>query len=216
MSPHPRSIVATNLSSPRINQVAAKFASAARAGGIRLTCLTEAALGREEFDRRLQALTDGRGFDDIMVLAPDVNTIQFAAAHLALGGVMNLFVGLSRGTTAAIDLNAVCDARQVRFIGNTGSSIADLKRMLELTENGQLATNHSVAAIAGLDGAADGLRALQEGRFPGKVVVYPQISGLGLTPLEDLPARLPGVAALLEDGRAWTNAGRKRLLRELL
>ena len=216
MSPHPRSIVATNLSSPRIHEVAAKFTAAAQAGGITLTCLTEAALGREEFDRQLKALTGGRGFDDIMVLAPDVNTIQFAAAHLALGGVMNLFVGLSRGTTASIDLNAVCDGRQVRFIGNTGSSIDDLKRMLELTENGQLATNYSVAAIAGLDGAADGLRALQEGRFPGKGVIYPQISGLGLTPLEDLAARLPGVAALLEKGSAWTNAAEKELFRELL
>jgi NADPH:quinone reductase-like Zn-dependent oxidoreductase len=216
MAPHPRSIVATNLSSPRIHEVASKFASEAQEHGITLTCLTEAALGRAEFDRQLKALTGGAGFDDIMVLAPDVQTIQFAAAHLAPGGVMNLFVGLSRGTTAPFDLNAVCDRRQVRFIGNTGSSIDDLKSMLELTENGQLATNYSVAAIAGLDGAADGLRALQEGRFPGKVVVYPHIAGLGLTPLEELPAHLPRVAALLENGHTWTNAAEKELLRELL
>jgi NADPH:quinone reductase-like Zn-dependent oxidoreductase len=216
MVPHPHSIVATNLSSPRINEVTAKFASAAQEHGITLTCLTEAALGRTEFDRQLKVLTGGKGFDDIMVLAPDIQTIQYAATHLAPGGVMNLFVGLSRGTTAAFDLNAVCDPRQVRFIGNTGSSINDLKSMLELTENGQLATNYSVAAIAGLDGAADGLRALQEGRFPGKVVVYPLISGLGLTPLEELHSRLPGVAALLENGHTWTNAAEKELLRELL
>ena len=194
----------------------AKFASEAQEHGISLVCLTEAALGRPEFDRQLRTLTGGIGFDDIMVLAPDVQTIQFAATHLAPGGVMNLFVGLSRGTTAPFDLNAVCDSRQVRFIGNTGSSIDDLKRMLDLTENGQLATNYSVAAIAGLDGAGDGLRALQEGRFPGKVVVYPQIAGLGLTPLEELPAHLPGVATLLENGRVWTNAAEQELLRELL
>ena len=216
MRPNPRRIVATNLSSPRIHEVEAKFSPIAQEHAIQLTCMTETTLGRVEFDRRLRALTSGKGFDDIMVLAPDVETIRFAATHLAPGGVMNLFVGLSRGTTIPFDLNAVCDQRQVRLIGNTGSSIQDLQSMLDLTENGQLETNYSVAAVAGLDGAADGLRALQEGRFPGKVVVYPHIHGLGLTPLEDLAARLPGVAALLKNGRVWTNAAEEELLRETL
>ena len=166
--PHPAMIVATNLSSPRIREVATRFSSAAEKQNIQLTCLTEAALGTEEFDRRLRMLTGGKGFDDIIVLAPDVNAIQHAACHLAPGGVMNLFVGLSRGTTAAIDLNAICDPRQVRFTGNTGSGISDLQQMLDLTENGQLATNYSVAAIAGLDGAADGLTSVAGRTFSGE------------------------------------------------
>ncbi len=214
--PHPSSIVATNLKSPRISEVGTRFAGPAAEKSIHLACLTEAAIGRAEFGNRLNELTGKRGFDDIIVLAPDVATIQFAASHLAPGGVMNLFVGLPRGTTTAIDLNAVIDQRQVRFIGNTGSSIEDLRQMLELTENGQLATNTSVAAVAGLDGAAEGLRALQAGRFPGKVVVYPHIAGLGLTPLSELAQRLPGVASRLKNNQVWSNAAEEELLNELL
>ena len=77
------------------------------------------------------------------------------------------------------------DGRHVRLIGSSGSTIEDLQRMLDLTESGRLVTNRSVAAIAGLDGAWDGMRALEEGRFPGKVLIYPHLRSLGLTALDE-------------------------------
>ena len=135
--------------------------------------------------------------------------------HLGDGGVMNIFAGLPRGTLAALDLNAVVQ-RGVRFTGSSGSSIADLRHMRDLTENRILSPNRSVAAIAGLDGAADGLHAVAEGRFPGKVVVFPNIKPLPLTPLPALKDVLPSVHAKLREGCEWTLEAEDEFLRLML
>jgi threonine dehydrogenase-like Zn-dependent dehydrogenase len=216
MEPRPRLIVATNLGSPRISEVTEAFGAAALEQSIDLVTMSEQDLGLEAFGARLQELTGGQGFDDIVVLAPDTETIRCAAAYLSPGGVMNLFVGLPRGTTARLDLNPVRNDRPVRFIGSSGSSIEDMRRMLALTERGAISPERSVTAVAGLAGASDGLRAVSEGRFPGKVVIYPRIVELGLTPLSELEQRFPAVYARLKDGRTWTNAAEEQFLRELL
>lgn len=216
MPPRPRLLVATNLSSPRIADVATKYAAQAGEQGIELVVMTEQVLGSQAFYARLQELTGGRGFDDIVVLAASPQAIETATAYLAPGGVMNLFVGLSRGTIARLDLNGVRDGRQVRFVGSSGSSIEDMQRMIELAESGVISPAQSVAAVAGLAGAQEGLRAVSDGRFPGKIVIYPQIVGLGLTPLTELKEKLPRVYARLEDGHTWTKAAEEQLLREFL
>jgi hypothetical protein len=97
----------------------------------------------------------------------------------------------------------------VRFTGTSGSSIEDICGVRDLTESGALAPNRSVAAIAGLDGVPDGLRAVEEGRFAGKVVIFPQLR-LPLTPLTELAATLPTVAAK-HDAGAWTAAAEREL-----
>jgi D-arabinose 1-dehydrogenase-like Zn-dependent alcohol dehydrogenase len=216
MMPRPGLIVATNLRSSRIADVSAKYAAPALEQGIELVCMTEQTLGSETFYARLQKINGGVGFDDIVVLAASTEAIETATAYLAPGGVMNLFVGLPRGTTARLDLNAVRDGQQVRLVGSSGSRIVDMQRMIELAESGIISPARSVAAVAGLEGAQDGLRAVSEGRFSGKVVIYPHIVGLGLTPLTKLRETLPNVYAELEDGHTWTNAAEEQLLRELL
>ena len=87
----------------------------------------------------------------------------------------------------------------MRFIGTSGSAIADLRRVRDLVQSRQLDTNRSVAAIAGMEGVADGLQAVADGRFAGKVVIYPNLGKpLPLTPLSELRAVLPNVATRLD------------------
>jgi hypothetical protein len=89
--------------------------------------------------------------------------------------------------------------------------------MRDLVESRQLPTNHSVAAVAGLEGVRDGLHAVAEGRFAGKVVVYPNLSHpLPLTPLAELDKVLPSVAARLDADGLWTREAEDELLRLLL
>ncbi len=213
VGPRPRRIVATNRSSNRIEALQERFGAAARKHDVDLICLTEEALGPDAFRRRLWALTDDEGFDDIVILAPSLRAIEDGMAFLSTGGVMNVFAGLKRGTDAHLDLNPIVDQRQVRLVGSSGSSLADMRRMLELTEQGWLATNHAVAAVAGLDGFKEGVEAVAEGTFAGKVVVFPHIRGLGLTPLADLKDRLPSVYARLGEGDVWTKEAEDELLR---
>ena len=74
-----------------------------------------------------------------------------------------------------------------------------------------------VAAIAGLEGVAEGLRSVSEGRFAGKVVIYPNLAKpLELTPLWELDKVLPGVAAKLDEDGMWTPEAEQELLREML
>jgi threonine dehydrogenase-like Zn-dependent dehydrogenase len=177
VGPRPGLLVATNRSSDRIDALTGLYGESAREHGIELVCLTEETLGPAGFRQRLLELTGGEGFDDIVILAPSIQAIEEAAALLAPGGVVNVFAGLTRGTEALLDLNPVRDGRQIRFIGSSGSSIADMRSMLALVEQGALDTSRTVAAISGLDGVYDGIYAVSQGTFPGKVVVYPHITG---------------------------------------
>jgi len=211
----PRKIVATNLRSGRIVELTTKFGARAQERGIVLVCLTQQALGREAYKEQLWEETGGCGFDDIVVLAPSVEAMEMAAEYLASGGVLNIFAGLPRGTKAELDLSLVY-AQDIRFVGTSGSRIRHLQRVLEKAQAGVLSPNRSVAAISGIPGAWEGLKAVREGRFPGKIVVYPQIEDLGLTPLSELREKLPAVYARLEPGEMWTKAAEEELLRELL
>ncbi len=216
VGPRPGLLVATNRSSGRIDALTELYGAAAAEQGVELVCLTEETLGPASFRQRLRELTGGQGFDDIVILAPSVQAIEEAAAMLAPGGVVNVFAGLTRGTEALLDLNPVIDGRQIRFVGSSGSSIADMRSMLVLVEQGVLDTNRTVAAISGLDGVYDGIHAVSQGTFPGKVVVYPHITGPGLTPLAALREQLPQVYAKLGPGEAWTIEAEEELLRLLL
>lgn len=215
MEGSPRKIVATNLRSPRIVDVKRKFNKAAQQRGIELVCLTQEKIGKEAYYDRLWEESEGRGFDDIVVLAPSAEAIERAAKYLAPEGVMNIFAGLPRGTKVAVDLSAI-RSRGIRFIGSSGSTIEDLRRMLNHTESGVISPNRSVAAIAGIEGALDGLQAVAEGRFPGKVVIFPQITDLSLAPLSELGELLPDVCAKLGEGQTWTREAEEELLASFL
>jgi len=152
------------------------------------------------------------GLNDIVVLVPGAAVIAGVAAHLAPRGVMNVFAGVARGTMAPIDLNGVIP-RDTRTTGHSGSSIDDLRLVLRQAEARQLSPNRSVAAIGSPDAARDGLRAVQDMPYPGKIVIYPNIKPLPLTALPDLQDVLPGVYALLKDGREWTVEAESVLLR---
>ncbi|RME42621.1 MAG: alcohol dehydrogenase [Chloroflexi bacterium] len=206
----PALVVATNLQTSRIH-VLENLTAEARQRGIELVCLTREELGRERYFERLRELAGPGGFDDVVAVAANPDAIAEAVPFLARDGVLNIFAGLPRGTTARIDLSDVA-LRNVRFIGSSGSGIADMQRVLDRVRHGQLATRRSVAAISGMAGAKDGLRAVAEGRFAGKVVVFPQLRDLGLIPLPALKDVLPNVYARLEDGRYWTNEAEVELL----
>ena len=91
---------------------------------------------------------------------------------------------------AEIDLDAYIE-KKLYFIGTSGSTLEDMKLVLRKVVARQLDTNLSVAAVSGLDGAIDGIRAVEKNLMPGKIVVYPSCRGLKLTALTELGGRLP-------------------------
>ncbi|MBP7050034.1 MAG: alcohol dehydrogenase catalytic domain-containing protein [Phycisphaerae bacterium] len=145
------------------------------------------------------------------VLMAPVPELVAAAVHCAAPrGIINIFAGIPATVTGQIDLDAYIEKR-LYFIGTSGSTLDDMKRMLEKVESDRLDTNVSVAAICGFEGAVEGIRAVENRLIAGKIMVYPACRSLGLTRLEELPQKMPDVAACLKNG-LWTREAEKTLL----
>jgi threonine dehydrogenase-like Zn-dependent dehydrogenase len=207
----PGTILCTAKSNHRLPVMESTYRQDAEAKGIRFVCTS---LADEDYQETLDEM--GREpFDNIVVLAPSPSAIEEAAEYLAPDGVMNIFAGVKRGTKARLDLSDVYLMGQ-RFIGHSGLNIKTMRIALEQVESGAFSPNRQVAAVGSLDAFADGLGAVKGGDFSGKVVIFPHIKELPLTPLEDLEERLPTVHAKLRNGREWTKEAEEELLRLML
>jgi L-sorbose 1-phosphate reductase len=208
----PRRIVCTDVDAARLQSVLDRFGKIAQERGIELSALNPNELGAEKFNAELHRLGDGRGYDDIVSMVPVASINEHAADFLAEGGWFNIFAGVARGTMANLDVNQIARNR-VRYLGSSGSSLADMRETLSRVERDELSTNASLAAIGGMEAAAEGLRAVKEGWFPGKTLIFPHIHNLPLTPLAELKEKFPTVYARLQDGQFWTQAAEEELLR---
>jgi threonine dehydrogenase-like Zn-dependent dehydrogenase len=146
-------------------------------------------------------------FDYIVLMAPVPALVAQAIPSAARRAIINIFAGISASVTAEIDLDLYIE-QQLYFIGTSGSVLEDMKRVLAKVVARQLDTNLSVAAVSGLDGAIDGIRAVEKNLMPGKILVYPSCRGLKLTPLTELAGKLP-----LENGH-WTRQAEEALLKQ--
>lgn len=149
-------------------------------------------------------------FDYIAIMAPVPALVAAAVKQAAPNGIINIFAGIPATISGEIDLDTYIEKR-LYFVATSGSTLDDMKRMLEKVETGQLDTNVSVAAISGIEGAIDGIRAVENRAVAGKIVVYPACKGLELIRLDELKEKLPEVAACLNDG-LWTAEAEKKLL----
>jgi len=154
-----------------------------------------------------------KGYDDIVVMVPSIEAIEEGFPLLGRNGVMNVFAGVARGTMASLDVNHIA-FRNVRIVGTSGSTIADMRHTRDLMEQDRLDTGASLAAIGGLEAFREGLDAVKNSRFPGKTVIFPQIEELPLTALPELQTVRPNVYAKLKDGQFWTAEAEAELLKE--
>jgi len=129
-------------------------------------------------------------FNYIVLMAPVPALVEKAIPAAAPRALINIFAGIPADKTAALDLDTYI-ANRLYFIGTSGSTLEDLKLVLRKVVARQLDTNLSVAAVAGLDGAIDGIRAVEKNTMPGKIMVYPSLKGLRLTPLPELTPAVP-------------------------
>ena len=144
-------------------------------------------------------------FNYIVLMAPVPALVAQAVKDAAPKAIINIFAGIPAEKTGEIDLDTYIE-RQCYFIGTSGSTLEDMKVVLKKVASRQLDTNLSVAAIAGLDGAVDGIRAVEKNLMPGKIIVYPFAKGLKLTALTEVGKEHSGVAGALADGYWNKNA----------
>ncbi len=217
LSGGPRLLVGTDLLPERLQALYDKYQAVIESDqqDTRVVLKSPPDRDAKAFNESLVAITGGMGFDDIIVLAPSTGVVGGAVSMMAPGATMNVFAGLPKGSLAAIDLRLVVE-RGLRFTGTSGSGIGDLRYMLNEAESGRLDPNLSVVAVSGLRGAKEGLDGVIHQRFPGKVVIYPQVLDFPLSTLAELRERLPKVYAKLGPNESWTTAAEEEFLEELL
>jgi threonine dehydrogenase-like Zn-dependent dehydrogenase len=154
-------------------------------------------------------------FDYTVLMVPAPALVGDAVSSTAHSGVINIFAGIPATVSAGIDLDAYIDKR-LYFIGTSGSVLEDMERVLSKVQSGRLDTNVCVAAVSGLAGAAEGIRAVESRRIAGKIVVYPASRQLGLVRLEDMPEQMPQVAKCLTEDGLWNKQAEQAFLQRCL
>lgn len=149
-------------------------------------------------------------FDYTVLMAPVPKLVAASVHSAAERGLINIFAGIPATVSGEIDLDTYIE-KQLYFIGTSGSTLDDMKRMLEKAESDSLDTNVSVAAICGLEGATEGIRAVETRSIAGKIVVYPACRDMGLVTLEELTEKMPDVGEFLNNG-LWTKQAEDKLL----
>ena len=201
MANGPGTLIGVDLDRERLATARRHLDPIATALGKRLVMTTAAS--EEELTMLVARETKGRGADDVVVTAPTATAVTQAARVMAGDAMLVLFAGLPVGTRAALDLSRVF-LQGAQYTGTSGSRIADQDLVVQKTLAGELSPAHAVAAVGGIEAAADGLRSLVEGRFAGKIVIFPQLRGLPLTSIEDLATSDPELGAALGAGGTWT------------
>lgn len=208
----PSVIVVTDVNDLRLSELCDSFSGDAQKRNIRFICLNP--MNSSQYQASMAEFIE-ENFDDIIVTAPVGPVVAEVSTYLAPNGVMNVFAGLAPGSMVDLEIS---DAylKNTRIIGHSASGLGDMVSTIEQTLNGNLSTNRAVAAIGSLGAALNGIKAVQESVYPGKIVIYPQLKELPLTALPDLKSFLPTVYEKLENGRVWTNEAEKELFRVLL
>ncbi|GAG32125.1 unnamed protein product, partial [marine sediment metagenome] len=79
-------------------------------------------------------------FDYTVLMVPVPDLVAASVRSAAERGLINIFAGIAATVTGEIDLDAYIEKR-LYFIGTSGSTLDDMKRMLEKAESGRLDTN---------------------------------------------------------------------------
>ncbi|MDX2140165.1 MAG: alcohol dehydrogenase catalytic domain-containing protein [Chloroflexota bacterium] len=207
----PKTIICSDVSDHRLEDLRQTFEADAKAKGIEFVCLNPTNADAAQALAQHQAA----GFDDIIVLAPVPKVISDVSQYLKQDGTLNIFAGVARGTMTDMDVSDVY-LKGTRWIGQSGSTIADMRSTLDQAESGTLSPNRAAAAVGSLSAFRDGLRAVQDAVYPGKVVIFPHIKELPLTALPDLKDTMPTVYEKLADGREWTKEAEEEFFRLML
>jgi L-sorbose 1-phosphate reductase len=206
----PKTLIATDVNDERLAVVQQQFAPLAEQHGKRLILVNPQQSGVSLRDLIMRE-SGGMGADDVIVSVPSAALMADAATLMAPDGMLVLFAGVPNGTLAPLNLSDVY-LHNAQFTGTSGSALHDQATVIRKAIAGELSPNRSVAAIGGIEAARDGIRAMIEGRYPGKIVIFPQISGLPLTSIAELKATHPALAAQLGPGDVWTPAAEQALI----
>jgi threonine dehydrogenase-like Zn-dependent dehydrogenase len=206
----PQLIIATDVNPLRLTALAGRFTPLAEANQTRLLTFNPTE-GSETLPGFVSRHTNQRGADDVIVSVPVAEVMAEAATVMTPNGMLVFFAGVPNGTLAPLNLSDIY-LHNAQYTGTSGSALDDQATVIKKALEHRLSPNRSVAAVGGIEAALDGIQAMMTGRYPGKVVIFPQLSGLPLTGVDELTNRLPDIASHLAPGNVWSPEAEQALI----
>lgn len=174
----PSLVVVTDIDNEKLKRAENIFsAEKAAEAGIKLVFANES--DKEE----LLKFSGGTGFDDVFVYAPVPSVVELGDAILGFDGCLNFFAGpLDKQFSADFNFYNVHYA-QHHVVGTSGSTVDDMRDVVELIGEKRLNPSVMITHIGGIDAAIDTTVRLPELQG-GKKLIYTHID-LPLTALAD-------------------------------
>ena len=176
----PSLLVVTDINPDRLSRAEKIFSPIAAENGISLHFLNTAEGDPVE---KLQSFCDGKGFHDVICMAPVRSVVELADHILAHDGCLNFFAGpMDSKFTAEMNFYNVHYA-STHVVGTSGGTTNDLRLALELMGKNRIHPEVMITHIGGLDAVIDTTMHLPE--IPGgKKMIYPGIR-MPLTAIAD-------------------------------
>lgn len=209
IEPRPSLLVVTDIDQARLDRAARIFTTEhARSQGVELHFVNTA--GISDVPGMLRGLTpDGRGYDDVLVMAPVRAVVEQGVKILGYDGCLNFFAGPTDPNFSAEFNFYDLHYNRTHVAGNSGGTNQDLIDSLDYLARGLLDPAYMVTHIGGLDAVID--TTLRQPEIKGgKKLIYThkRLPLIGLDELEEVartgrPAVNP---SLIVDGENGADA----------
>ena len=179
----PSLVTVTDIDESRLERARRLYPEAEAAKlGIKLSYINTAT--QPDATRYLIDLTQGKGYDDVFVMAPVKPVVEQGAQILGFDGCLNFFAGPTN-TAFSADFNFYnVNYMLTHVAGNSGGNTDDMREALRLAAEGRINPSAMITHVGGLDAVID--TTLNLPHIPGgKKLIYTHIS-MPLTALDDL------------------------------
>lgn len=178
----PSKIVVTARRRKRLEALLDDFGEVAKKHQVKLNIV---AMEDPDWRKELRSYCKEEGFDDIVVSAPGTEPVENAVPFLKKDGMLILFSGTKYGSYAKLPVGYVA-SYGARINASSGSTVEDEKKVLRKIEAGQYHPDQNVMAIAGFKALKQAVEAVSQGKYPGKVIIYPQLDDLPLLDIHQI------------------------------
>ncbi|MDC7246450.1 MAG: zinc-binding dehydrogenase [Sphaerochaetaceae bacterium] len=150
----PKRVVVTDIDDARLERAQTLYSiEEAAKGGVELIYLNTK--NTSDPVAALMELSEGKGYDDVLVMAPVAPLVEQADKILARDGCLNFFAGPNR-----TDFSAMMNFYNVHYasthiVGTSGGNTADMTESLSMMEKGKLNPASMVTHIGGLNAVTD-------------------------------------------------------------
>ena len=176
----PGLLVVTDIDQARLDRAASIYTvEDAAKHGVKLVYANT----RENAVETLMGLTDGKGYDDVLVFAPVPAVIEQADAVLAFDGCLNFFAGPTNPALSANFNFYTVHYAAHHLVGTSGGNTDDMREALHMIAEGKLNPAGMITHVGGLNAVVE--TTLNLPKIPGgKKLIYTNIN-MELTAIDD-------------------------------